>query len=227
MEREELINFLGNMDYLSLCDIIDTLRMEGSTILKGDEEGCAVLNPSNALFAVSFSDDFSWIDPYLTYRLLVSHGDDLSLYLKGKGYSCHEKCYLYSYAGKRFNLDYSAIKPLTLDSLDIVASLYYDEREYAEDRIRSGKLWGLFADGELAGFSGYHSEGAMGMLEILPEYRRRGFGRILECFLIDKALDEGRIAYCNVYLSNEASVSLQSSLGLKRGEMLTSWMDCS
>ena len=106
----------------------------------------------------------------------------------------------------------------------MAAETYGHEVDYIRERIDAGRLWGIFSGAELTGFGGFHSEGAMGMLEILPQYRRSGYGRLMECFLIDKALSEGRMAYCNVYMSNEASILLQRRLGLVASEMLTSWL---
>ena len=106
----------------------------------------------------------------------------------------------------------------------MAAEAYGHEVGYIRERIDAGRLWGIFSGAELAGFGGFHSEGAMGMLEILPRYRRMGCGRLMESFLIDKALSEGHMAYCNVYRSNEASISLQRRLGLVASDMLTSWL---
>ena len=41
-----------------------------------------------------------------------------------------------------------------------------------ERAVRRGML-GAFVDGEPAGFAGFHSEGSIGFLEVLPPYRRR------------------------------------------------------
>ena len=106
----------------------------------------------------------------------------------------------------------------------MAAEAYGHEVGYIRERIDAGRLWGIFSGAELAGFGGFHSEGAMGIREILPRYRRMGYGRLMESFLIDMALSEGRMAYCNVYRSNEASISLQRRLGLVASDMLTSWL---
>ncbi|MFQ7452543.1 MAG: GNAT family N-acetyltransferase [Flavonifractor plautii] len=38
-------------------------------------------------------------------------------------------------------------------------------------------MLGAFVDGTLAGFAGFHGEGSIGLLEVLPAYRRRGLGK--------------------------------------------------
>ena len=56
--------------------------------------------------------------------------------------------------------------------------------EYVEDRLKAGVIFGAFVDGRLAGFVGEHHEGSMGMLEVVPEFRRRGIAQALEAALI-------------------------------------------
>ena len=48
---------------------------------------------------------------------------------------------------------------------------------HIREAIRAGML-GAFAGGELAGFVGFHPEGSIGLLEVLPPYRRRGLGKL-------------------------------------------------
>lgn len=85
-------------------------------------------------------------------------------------------------------------------------------------------LYGAFLGGELAGFGGFHDEGAMGMLEVLPDFRRRGVGEALETALIRHALDRGQYAFAQVETDNRASLALQEKLGLERSEGAMFWM---
>lgn len=89
--------------------------------------------------------------------------------------------------------------------------------EYIHDRIEFGML-GIFVEGKLAGFTGYHAEGSLGLLEILPEYRRHGYASVLEVALLNHALSIGqRYPYGQVVRGNAASMELQKKMGL--------WMD--
>ena len=74
------------------------------------------------------------------------------------------------------------------------------------------------------GFAGFHEEGSMGMLVVLPEYRRQGVGERLERHLIRSAMLSGGIPYCNVFISNSASLSLQAKLGLREGSVRSWWL---
>ena len=222
--NDEIIGMLAARDHIAYADIIDTLGMEGSEILHFSESGIAVLNPSSTLMAASFSSDASWIAPFLDARLIAAHGIELYGYLQENGYRVEEPCFLYVYEGNAFNDTGYDIRPLDMEYAEKAASFYHDELGYISSRIAAGRLWGIFSEGELAGFGGFHEEGAMGMLEILPDFRRHSFGERLERFLIDKAIEEGRTAYCNVYASNAASSSLQRKLGLACSAIMTWWM---
>ena len=226
MDRSDAAAFLLDKDRLAYCDMIDVLRSEeGTEITFLSDDGMLIRHPCSTYMAASFSSSCSWIDPFIiSARLVVSHGQGLSDYLCSMGLEQGEPCYLFVYEGDRIGKDYSSIRPLGPEHAEMAAEAYGHEVGYIRERIDAGRLWGIFSGAELAGFGGFHTEGAMGMLEILPRCRRMGCGRLMESFLIDKALSGGRMAYCNVYRSNEASISLQRRLGLVASDMLTSWL---
>lgn len=116
------------------------------------------------------------------------------------------------------------IRPLTQEHAALAASVYHDGA-YIHERIESGALWGVFEGESLAGFAGFHAEGSMGMLEILPPFRRRGYAAQLEAFLIAAALKEGRTPYCHVVDGNEASLHLQRKIGLICARLSAIWVD--
>jgi len=94
---------------------------------------------------------------------------------------------------------------------------------YMEGVARRGLL-GAFVDGRPAGFVGFHDEGSIGMLEVLPEYRRRGLGAALELAAIRVALSRGQYAFGQVEAGNAASLTLQRSLGLEVSERSLFWL---
>lgn len=94
--------------------------------------------------------------------------------------------------------------------------------DYVSERVRAGMI-GLFDGGALAGFIGTHDTGEMGLLEVLPEYRRRGLARLLEARMIGERLLAGRLPYGDVETNNEASLSLQRSLGMSVSDRDTCW----
>ncbi len=108
------------------------------------------------------------------------------------------------------------IRDLTMDDVPFILENYHNPGAYeshVRGRIREGMVGGM-VDGRLAGFAGVHQEGAMGMLEVLPQYRRRGIAEVLESEIIARQIRKGRLPYCHVLLGNAASVALQTKLGL-------------
>ena len=118
------------------------------------------------------------------------------------------------------------IRPLTQEHAVLAASVYHDgDGTYIHDRIEHGALYGVFEDDTLAGFAGFHDDGSMGMLEILPPFRRRGYAVQLEAHLITAALKDGRKPYCHVVDGNEASLHLQRKMGLTCTRLPAIWVN--
>lgn len=119
------------------------------------------------------------------------------------------------------------IRPLRPEHAQEAAShygLFDDGGAYIAERIRAGRMWGIFEEDRLAGFIGTHTEGSMGMLEVLPDYRRRGYGIALERFLIAWQLSQGWIPFGHVIDGNEASAHLQRKAGLTRAGLPAIWV---
>ena len=109
-----------------------------------------------------------------------------------------------------------SVRPLTEADLNFVLENYHNPGAYEShirQRIEEGMLGGM-VDGALAGFAGIHQEGTMGLLEVLPQFRRRGLAEVLEVGLIAQQLHRGLLPYCHVRLGNTASEALQTKLGL-------------
>lgn len=109
------------------------------------------------------------------------------------------------------------IWPLDLGDLPAVLAHYdliQDEEELAQ-RITSGNLFGACVDDQLAGFVGVHTEGAIGLLTVLQQYRQRGIGLALERYIIRQELRQGHIPYCQMFESNQRSLHLQERLGME------------
>lgn len=117
------------------------------------------------------------------------------------------------------------IRPLTGEHLDFLLANYRKEdSEYLAWLLERGVLFGAFRDGKPVGFIGNHAEGSMGLLEVLPDYRRQGIGRALESFLIAKELEVGHLPYCQLLTDNAASLGLQKSLGMTIAEGTVIWL---
>jgi 8-oxo-dGTP diphosphatase len=87
---------------------------------------------------------------------------------------------------------------------------------YLAERIRNGPSVGIFRDGRLVGWSMTHDEGTMGVLEVLPEYRRLGLAEKLSSALCRKVREAGSIPTVQILCGNRASPSLAEKMGFVR-----------
>jgi ribosomal protein S18 acetylase RimI-like enzyme len=100
--------------------------------------------------------------------------------------------------------------------LPVVLKHYHpvDGPAYVCERLKAGML-GIFEGGELAGFIGTHSEGSIGLLEVLPAFRRRGLAILLESAMMRNQQALGCVPYAQIKQGNEASIALHKKLGME------------
>ena len=109
------------------------------------------------------------------------------------------------------------VRPLEASCLPTVCANYdLEDGEYLSWLISRGELVGAFDGDTLMAFAGCHAEGSMGLLEVLPQYRRRGLATLLQSHLIKLELSRGHIPYGQVFDGNLPSLALQQSLGMAR-----------
>ena len=103
---------------------------------------------------------------------------------------------------------------------------HYDKLSEAELKqvIARENLFLAFHNGEAVGFVGEHLEGSMGLLEIFPAFRRKGYGAELESFMISRMLERGLLPYCQVEVDNEKSLALQRKLGMTVSREKVYWV---
>ena len=104
-------------------------------------------------------------------------------------------------------------------------------REYglvSEDELKElierGNIIMGYENGEAVGFIGEHMEGSIGLLQVLQEHRRKGYGLALEIEMIRRTLEKGYIPFGQVVVDNTASLELQKKLGLTKSEGTIFWM---
>lgn len=98
-----------------------------------------------------------------------------------------------------------------------------DEEAYQLERLRAGVMFGAFINGSCAGFIGNHAEGSIGMLEVLPEYRRQGIASALETFVVNRLLSEGKVPFAQIVIGNEASFELHRKLRFSISDDTLCW----
>ena len=118
------------------------------------------------------------------------------------------------------------IWPLTKEYTEVVSGLYdaWGMEDYIEDRIDAKAMYGAFVEGELAGFVGIHSDGSLGMLYVLEEYRHMNIAKALEAYMINTALQWGWTPYGQIEVSDERGKKLQETMGLYLSKTPVIWM---
>lgn len=159
----------------------------------------------------------------------VAHGDVCAALVRdAMGCKIMQKCTQMCYLGDTPPAPVPGITMRTLDDTytDAVFEQYRltDDRSYVARRIAQGVVTGAFIDGRLAGFIGTHVEGSIGMLEVIPAFRRRGVGYALEVEAVRRAMREGRVPYCQVLDGNEPSIHLQHKLGMTFSDEPVYWL---
>ena len=119
-----------------------------------------------------------------------------------------------------------AIRTLTEEFIPFVAEHYSEigTSEYVSERIHHGAVYGAFYDEKIVGFIANHEEGSIGMLYVLPEYRKRHVAMALETYCMNLAVERGEIPYGQVVLGNEASIRLQEKMGICFAKGTVVWM---
>ena len=104
--------------------------------------------------------------------------------------------------------EYTVLEPAEMEQVRALHQLYV----------------GCLASGEIAGFVGMHLEGSIGMLKVLPQYRRRGYAAELERFMIQRTIEMGLVPFGQIEVWNEASISLQQKMGMVISEKSIFWL---
>ncbi len=227
MDNLAVSEYLAGIDRISFADIIDALRRrEGENLFFSEDSGIVFRHKSGLHYVAAFGDSPEVFSYMPEDAFICAHGEKAYNYaVSNLGYKAVEPTYLFVYTGDAFPLEDASIK--TLDSSFVPFVMEHYDVSSEEDvalAAAAGHLFGAFSpSGELMAFTGFHSEGSMGMLTVFPEYRRMGLGSKMEKMLINTALREGRTAFCNVFISNEASIRLQGKLGLERAALLSWW----
>lgn len=108
--------------------------------------------------------------------------------------------------------------PLLTEIYDVLTE------EEMEEIVRRGNLLLGYEGAEMAGFVGEHLEGSIGLLHVMPKFRRKGYAMELENAMIRKNMEAGFLPFGQVEKSNTASMALQKKLGLTQSENTIIWM---
>lgn len=225
----DVITHLSQLDMLSYINIIQPLKEGVAQVLIADEDGVLIEVEHSTYAVVLFNpnqvEKFAKVLLPITMPIAV-YDEALVSYLQARGIEPSISCVQAVYTSKEMqSVDQNlTIRPLAEADIELITAHYSrGDEAYITERVRSQTMIGIEVAGSLAAFMGRHSEGAMGLLEVLPQYRRRHFGQELEKAYINRMLASNLVPYCNVETTNTASLALQKKLGLVIAEKQIHW----
>lgn len=89
----------------------------------------------------------------------------------------------------------------------------YTSVEYIANRIQKGNALGIYEDSKLVAWIATHDDGAMGLLHVLPEYRKKGYGYELIVALTTRLCEQGKLPFVHIEEDNEKSMNLALKVG--------------
>lgn len=143
------------------------------------------------------------------------------------GYENIMECYQMAFLSKEPPKadDVLEYKTATMEDFPLISREYgLVSKEELKELIEHGNIVMGYENSSLVGFIGEHMEGSVGLLQVLQEHRRKGYGTALEIEMIRRTLEKGDIPFGQVVVGNTASLELQKKLGLTKSEGTIFWM---
>ncbi len=223
------ISYLSE-DELSFIDMLEPLRRGSADIIYAENDGVIIYerNSQACMISMQTLEKCQSLIHLEEYRSFAVHQENIAEWIQQIGKFPHRfEAFQAVYRKKEMIEDcFDNIRILSNEYTDQICRNYdaMDDRSYIEKLINRKQLWGIFENGALAGFIGEHLEGSMGLLEVMPEYRRKGYGYKLEAFLINRFLELDEIPFCQVMIDNVRSLALQHKIGLDISGQTTFWI---
>ena len=142
-----------------------------------------------------------------------------------KSKPCYQILYREPYGVKIPENTEVKILPPTDENIDFVTSTYTlgFAREDIKRLMTDFSFFATYTNGEISGYIGRHDEGSIGLLEIMPKFRRMGLGAFLVDYSVKTLLQNGEIAYCNIETSNQKSLNMHLKMGFVPSDKLVYW----
>lgn len=219
-----------SVDTISHIDMLEPIRRGSADILYAAEDGVVLYERKSeaCMIAMDSTEACKAIVDCTKYSLFAVHQSNIADWIQGVA-GCTERMEVYQavYEGAEISTDFTCdIRALSQDYAELIAANYgtVPDLDYIETLLDEHLMFGIFDGDALAGFIGEHLEGSMGLLEVLPAYRRQGYGYKLQTFLIHRYLEQVRVPFCQVVIGNEKSLALQKKLGMRISTKTTTWL---
>lgn len=223
-----------NKNSILYAGLLQVIQRETAEILEASEDGVFLRDTVSDCFMLA-ADNIRLGEQWLKahgnrrYPLLLLFQKELVRFAEAycrlsPMMECFQAVYIKEkLPARRGNL---TIRPADIGDFSFVSSHYgMVSAEELTKIIRRGRLFIGSHDGKPVGFIGEHLEGSMGLLEILPGYRGKGYGTELESFMICHMLEKGQRPFCQIETDNSNSMRLQRKLGLTISEERMYWME--
>ncbi len=115
--------------------------------------------------------------------------------------------------------------PPTDENIDFVTATYTlgFAREDIKRLMQNFTFYATYTGGEISGYIGRHDEGSIGLLEIMPKFRRKGLGAFLVDYSVKMVNEQGDIAYCNIETTNEKSLKMHLKMNFIPSDKFVYW----
>lgn len=231
--KDAALSYLGK-NYLKHAGIIECVRHDDIDYLYVGGDGVFIYDRSAKIYMMATDSpavSFEALKRCEGASLIVCHNDfeyeqirdKFGLYGLNK---CHQVVWT---SGKKLPLSgVCEVKRLELteENIDFVFEHYTlaFDREHIAYIMKNMGMYGGYIDGKLVGFIGRHEERSMGLLEVLPAYRRMGIGTEIESYLINDLLENGEVPYAHIIYGNEKSVAMHVKFGFAFSETPVFWL---
>ena len=217
-------------DEISNIDMLEPIRRGVAEIIYAEYDGVIIKEKISEACMVSMTslEKFKALINLENYDFFAAHQQDIAEWIQNEKkltekFEAYEAVYMKK---EKIEGSFDRIRNLSNEYINQICENYHsmDDDEYIAELIERKHIWGIFEEEKLAGFIGIHSEGSMGLLEVLTDYRRKGYGYKLEAFLINYFLESNMVPFCQVIAGNKESFELQKKIGMKISQGTATWI---
>jgi tRNA (guanine37-N1)-methyltransferase len=229
----EALTYLSR-DPVRHMDMLEPIRRGTAEIFMADETGVLIREAvSGAYFLTAETEktSSSLLEMIPSARLISAHQDfsvdeAAARFGLNPTMRCRQAAWLQTRPPEAPSSRFD-VRPLSPDMAEVVQALYSHDigMDYINGRLAAGEMWGAFDGVALAGFIGLHEEGSMGMLEVVPEYRRMGVGSLLLSHLCRTLMGKGFTPFSQFTIENTRSRALNEKLGFTISEETVYWLE--
>lgn len=231
-EIEEMAFAYFKKDEIGHLDMSEPIRRGHAQIIFADKEkGVCLIEKNSGGYFLSAQDEAcgkQMLDQIEECELICLHQEFLYEMARKKFHFSEQlQVRQYGYLGELIPETKGdlTIRPIQEEDLSIVLNNYHiysmEELEWLKNQEY---LFGGYLGSKLVGFVGIHPEGSLGLLKVLDNHLRKGYGRVLEVFITNHVIKKGWIPFGQVAKGNQASIALQSSLGVTPSDNWIYWM---